>query len=84
MLQKSDGTIVFGNRMRPLEEKVMGRPTMRRMRSNVLGGIAVENVGDAKVVLEEMTAQGVSGCCVAVSLRPTPEAQAEGREYFKG
>ncbi len=58
---------------------------MCMMTSNVFGNIAAENLGYAKVVLEETIAEGAPGCRVVVHLKPTPEAEAAtGREYFKG
>jgi hypothetical protein len=58
---------------------------MCMMTSNVFGGIAADNLGYAKVVLEETIAGGAPGCRVVVHLKPTPEAEAAtGREYFRG
>jgi hypothetical protein len=62
---------------------VLGRPSMCMMTSNVFGSIAANNVGYAKVELQETIAQGHPGCRVVVYLKPTEEAvAAEGREYF--
>jgi predicted ArsR family transcriptional regulator len=83
IVEENDEKIVFGNRACPFAEKVIGRPAMCMMTSNVFGGIAAENLGYAKVVLEETIAEGAAGCRVVVYLKPTPEA-ASGREYFKG
>jgi hypothetical protein len=56
---------------------------MCMMTSNVFGSIAAENLGYAKVVLEETIALGAPGCRVVVYLKPTEEAErVEGREYF--
>ena len=84
VLEQDDEKIVFGNRACPFAEKVVGRPAMCMMTSNVFGYIASDNLGYAKVSLEETIAQGASGCRVVVYLKPTPEAQsAEGREYVR-
>jgi hypothetical protein len=54
------------------------------MTSNVFGAIAAENLGYAKVELQQTIARGDGGCRVVVYLRPTPESEAaEGREYFQ-
>jgi hypothetical protein len=46
---------------------------------------AAENLGYAKVVLEETIAQGAAGCRVTVYLKPLPDTQRiPGREYFAG
>ena len=74
---------MLGNRACPFADKVLGRPSMCMMTSNVFGSIAAENLGYAKVVLQETIAQGHPGCRVVVHLKPTAEADAaEGREYF--
>ncbi len=84
VLEETDDKIVFGNRACPFAEKVVGRPALCMMTSNVFGVIAAENLGYGKVVLEETIAQGDPGCRVSVYLKSTPAAEAAaGREYFK-
>jgi predicted ArsR family transcriptional regulator len=84
IIEESDEKIVLGNRACPFAEKVIDRPSMCMMTSNVFGSIAAENLGYAKVHLEETIALGAPGCRVTVHLRPTKEAEEiEGREYFK-
>ena len=85
VLEESENKIVLGNRRCPFGEKVLDRPALCMMTSNVFGSIAAENLGYAKVVLEQTIAQHDPGCRVVVYLKETPEADgAEGREYFKG
>ena len=85
ILEESDEKIVLGNRACPFADKVLGRPALCMMTSNVFGGIAADNLGYAKVVLEQTIAEGHPGCRVVVYLKPTAEAEAaRGREYFKG
>jgi predicted ArsR family transcriptional regulator len=85
IIEEDDDKIIFGNRACPFAEKVIGRPAMCMMTSNVFGSIAAENLGYAKVVLEETIADGQPGCRVVVHLKPTLKAEAaSGREYFKG
>jgi hypothetical protein len=55
------------------------------MTSNVFGSIAAENLGYAKIVLDETIAEGHGRCVVRVFLQPTDESEAAvGREYVKG
>jgi hypothetical protein len=83
IIEESDDKIVLGNRACPFEDKVIGRPSMCMMTSNVFGSIAARNLGYAKVELQQTIAEGHPGCRVVVYLRPTEEsAHAEGREYF--
>lgn len=85
VIEQDDEKIVLGNRACPFAEKVVGRPALCMMTSNVFGSIAAENLGYSKVVIEEAIARGDAGCRVVVYLRSTPEAEsADGREYFKG
>jgi predicted ArsR family transcriptional regulator len=84
VIEHSDERIVLGNRLCPFAEKVIGRPSMCMMTSNVFGGIAAQNLGYAKVVLDKTIAQGDPGCVVTVYLRPSAESDAApGREYFQ-
>jgi predicted ArsR family transcriptional regulator len=84
VLEERDDRIVLGNRACPYAEKIVGRPVLCMMTSNIFGAIAAENLGYAKVVLEQTIAEGHPGCRVVVYLRPTPEAEAaHGREYFQ-
>jgi predicted ArsR family transcriptional regulator len=84
IIEEDDEKIVFGNRACPFAEKVVGRPALCMMTSNVFGSIAAQNLGYAKVTIEQAIARGDSGCRVVVYLTPTDAAQqADGREYFK-
>jgi predicted ArsR family transcriptional regulator len=83
IISEDDEKIVFGNRACPFGDLVQGRPSMCMMTSNVFGSIAGNNLGYAKVELQETIARGHAGCRVVVYLKPTGEAlAAEGREYF--
>lgn len=85
IVEETEEKIVLGNRACPFAEKVVGRPSMCMMTSNVFGSIAADNLGYAKVELQETIATGSHQCVVVVHLKTTPEAEvAQGREYFKG
>lgn len=84
VVEQDDEKIVFGNNACPFAEKVVGRPAMCMMTSNVFGSIAAENLGYAKVELEKTIAEGHPGCRVVVYLKPNDASEhAEGREYFR-
>ena len=84
VIEQDDEKIVLGNRACPFGDKVLDRPSMCMMTSNVFGSITAQNLGYAKVELQETIAQGHPGCRIVVYLKPTPQADAaEGREYFK-
>jgi hypothetical protein len=85
IIEQSDEKIVLGNRTCPFGAQVADRAALCMMTSNIFGVIAAENLGYAKVVIEESIAQGAPGCHTVVYLRPTPEAEAaQGREFFQG
>jgi predicted ArsR family transcriptional regulator len=85
VVEEDEGRIVLGNRACPFAEKVVGRPALCMMTSNVFGVIAAENLGYARVVLEKAIARGDAGCRVVVHLKPAPDAEpVEGRQYYKG
>lgn len=84
VLHEDEEKIVFGNRACPFGDKVLQRPSLCMMTSNVFGSIAADNLGYAKVSLDETIAQGAAGCRVTVFLQPTDDAAAaSGREYHK-
>jgi predicted ArsR family transcriptional regulator len=85
VIEQTDEKIVLGNRACPFAERVIDRPALCMITSSIFGVIAAENLGYAKVVLEETIARGAPGCRVVIYLRPTAEAEAvQGREYFQG
>lgn len=84
VLEETDVKIVLGNRVCPFGDRVLERPSMCMMTSNVFGVIAAENLGYAKVALNQTIARGHGRCVVTIYLNNTEEAhQAGGREYFK-
>ncbi|MBW3560878.1 MAG: transcriptional regulator [Actinobacteria bacterium] len=83
VIDQDDDRIILGNNACPFAEKVVGRPSLCMMTSNVFGSIAAENLGYARVELQETIAEGASGCRVVVHLQPDEEAgTTPGREYF--
>ncbi len=84
VVEQTADRIVFANRACPFGDKVVGRPSLCMMTSNVFGSIASDTVGYAKVAIERAIARGDPGCVVTVYLRPTEQAAAvEGREYVR-
>jgi predicted ArsR family transcriptional regulator len=82
--EQSDREILLENSCCPFGPSVRGRPTLCMMTSNVFGRIAAENLGYAKVIIEEAIANGDNRCLVRVVL---DSAQGDeitgGREYFR-
>lgn len=84
VIEQSDDRIVFGNHRCPFGDKVLGRPALCMMTSNVFGSIAARNLGYARVDIEQAIARGDAGCRVTIHLTPADDGAATGREYFKG
>ncbi|WNM61813.1 methanogen output domain 1-containing protein [Candidatus Nitrospira neomarina] len=85
VIEENDDKIVLGNRRCPFGDKVLDRPALCMMTSNVFGSITADNLGYSKVELQETIAKHDQECRIIVHLRATPEsAHVEGREYFKG
>lgn len=82
IVEESEGMLLLTNRACPFGDRVIGRPSMCMMTSNVFGSIAAENLGYAKVELRQTIAQGHDGCLIAVYLDSGLGSEAEGREYF--
>ncbi len=83
ILSQDEEKIILENSACPFEEMVLDRPSMCMMTSNVFGVITANNLGYAKVSLEETIARRCGKCRVVIYLQPTPESEdADGREYF--
>jgi predicted ArsR family transcriptional regulator len=85
VIEETEAKIVLGNRACPFGDKVLDRPALCMMTSNVFGRIAAENLGYAKVVIEKAIANRDPECRVVVHLTRGDDARsADGREYIKG
>ncbi|HEY2410026.1 MAG TPA: methanogen output domain 1-containing protein [Polyangiaceae bacterium] len=83
VVSEDDEKIVFGNKLCPFGDKVVGRSALCMMTSNVFGTIAADNLGYGKVGLEKTIADGDRECRVVLYLKRSPTAEAApGREYF--
>ncbi len=83
VIEQDEDKIILGNTTCPFTDKIVGRPSICMVTSNVFGVIIAENLGYAKVVLQETIARGHKGCRVKIYLKPSPEADKDdGREYF--
>ena len=84
VVEQSDAEILLENTRCPFGDSVRGRPTLCMMTSNVFGRIAAENLGYAKVAIEEAIATGENRCLVRVMLKNSKQrTSTAGREYFR-
>lgn len=83
VVEESEDRIVFGNRVCPFGSMVAGRPSLCMMTSNVFGSVAAQNLGYARVEIDQAIALGHAGCRVVVHLRPGASPAFSNREYFR-
>jgi predicted ArsR family transcriptional regulator len=83
VIEETEDRLILGNRACPFGSFVEGRPSLCMMTSNVFGAIAAENLGYARVNIEESIAMGHAGCRVVVHLKPAEEPEVNAREYFR-
>jgi predicted ArsR family transcriptional regulator len=83
IVEQDNKKIVLHSTNCPFEDKVLDRPSICMMTSNVFGVITAANLGYAKVILEETIAARCKRCRIVVHLQQSPEADAaQGREYY--
>lgn len=84
LVSENENTLVLETTSCPFEDKVIGRPSLCMMTSNVFGTITAENLGYAKVSLEKTIANGDAGCRVTVYLSDDEVSQSiDGNEYYR-
>ncbi len=83
LVSADETKLVFGNRRCPFGDKVRDRPSLCMMTSNVFGRIAADNLGYARVELDETIAAGAPGCRVVVHLAPVMDVAPNEREYYR-
>ena len=84
LVKQTEQQIVLENGACPFGNQVQGRHSLCMMTSNVFGTLVAENLGYARVDLDETIAGGAPACVVKVHLQPgAPANQRVGREYFR-
>lgn len=84
VIEEHENKIILANGGCPFGNETACPSSLCTITSNILGVIVAENLGYAKVELQQTIARGQPGCRVVVHLNPSPEAEAaEGREYLK-
>jgi len=84
ILFENDEKIILEGCVCPFGNDVTDRPSMCMLTTNMLAVIIAENLGYAKVSVEESLAQGDTGCKVVIYLQPGDECNsAVGREFFR-
>jgi len=84
IVSEDDNKLVIKGASCPFGDKVIDRPSLCMMTSNVFGTISADNLGYAKVSLEKTIASGAPSCQIVVYLTENDESMvAEGREYYQ-
>ncbi|MED7788307.1 methanogen output domain 1-containing protein [Francisella sp. 19X1-34] len=84
IIEETEDKIVFGNKQCPFAEKVIDRPSLCMMTTNVFGTIASDSTGYAKVSIDKAIANGDKECLVTVYLNPKSKEAKDniGREFI--
>lgn len=83
IIAMDDEKIVIGNRKCPFGELAHDRESLCMMTSNVFGRITADNLGYARVDLQETIARKNKECRIVVHLNPDRNADATEREYYR-
>jgi hypothetical protein len=84
LIEEDENKIVLANRGCPLGDQIVCHPSLFMIISSIFGVIVAENLGYAKIELQESVVKGQLSCRIVVHLNPTFEAEAaEGREFLK-
>lgn len=83
LVSMDEDKIVIGNKVCPFGEYAEGRDSLCMMTSNVFGRIAANNLGYARVSLDETIARGDAGCRIVIHLQPRSDINADEREYYR-
>ena len=84
VIEETDEKIVLGNRRCPFAEQVEGREAMCVMTSNIFGAIVADNLGYARVELQDTIAKGGQECKIVIYLKPSEVLdEFVAQEYFK-
>ena len=79
----SDEQILLGNSECPFGQLADGQPALCQMTSNVFGRIAANQLGYARVVLQETIARGDGQCRIAINLKADDDDDDDSHEFFK-
>ena len=82
IIEVTEDRIVVGNRRCPFGEMAAGQPALCMMTSNVFGRVTADNLGYARVDLQETIAKGAQACRIVVYLDPDRDAPRDEREYW--
>ena len=84
VLEEAEDRIVLGNRSCPFGTFVEGRPSLCMMTSNVFGSIAAQNLGYARVEIEQSIAAGDQGAGSWYIFGPLPKPSCMRASTFDG
>lgn len=82
ILSVEEDKIVLGNRECPFGKLAEGRPSLCQMTSNVFGRITANQLGYARIGLDETIATGSPECRITIHLTPADEAE-EHHEFYR-
>lgn len=82
LVSADEEAIVLIARQCPFGDRVIGRPSLCMMTTNVFGRVVADRNGYAHVQIDKAIARGDPGCRVVVSLKLQDVAPSDGLEFF--
>lgn len=67
----------------PFGENINGRPSMCQIECSIFGRIVADNLGYARITIEDSIANGAPGCTVVIELDDTGSSGDFFNEYFE-
>lgn len=83
VIEDREDRLVLGVRACPFGTAELGRPSLCMMTSNVLGAIAAQNLGYARVGIDAAIASGDAGCRIVIDTTPSDAPTGDARECFR-
>ena len=83
IISVSDEQILLGNSECPFGKLAEGQPALCQMTSNVFGRIAANQLGYARVVLQETIARGDGQCRITINMKADDDDDDDSHEFFK-
>ncbi len=82
IVSADDNQIVMHAGRCPFGDKVIGRPSLCMMTTNVFGRVVADRNGYAHVKIDKAIARGDSHCHVVVALQIDESTPTSGAEFF--
>lgn len=79
----TEDEIILVNTRCPFHKRELNKPSLCMLTTNVFGQIASQNLGYARVEVQEALARGDDRCRVVIHLKPTKAQTEAGVEFYQ-